>query len=77
MYNSGSPESDDAHAAFEQAEVLVNASALPGYEKLSWKLCDANFANNRAEMDLKGISNFPMIFISIEGQGMGGSQLFT
>jgi hypothetical protein len=71
MYSSGSPESDDALVTFEQAEALVTSSGLPGTEKLSWKLCDANFANNRAEMDLKGLTIFPMIFVSVEGQGMG------
>lgn len=71
MYNSGSPESDDAFAAFENAQVLVTETALPGSEKLSWKLCDTNFANNRAEMELKGLTNFPMVFVSVEGQGMG------
>jgi hypothetical protein len=75
MYNSGSPESDDALVAFEKAEALVRETALPGSEKLSWKLCDTNFANNRAEMELKGLTIFPMVFVAVEGQGMGNRLL--
>ena len=71
MYSSGEPESDLALSTLEEVETRVKESGVPGTHALNWLICDRNKANNAAEMEQKGLSNFPMIFISVEGQGMG------
>jgi hypothetical protein len=42
-----------------------------GADKLVFKKCDAYEGKNLLEMESKGLTQFPMIFVSIDGQGMG------
>lgn len=42
-----------------------------GADKILFKKCDAYEGKNLLEMESKGLTQFPMIFVAIDGQGMG------
>jgi len=53
--------------------VLTGACAprQEGADKILFKKCDAYEGKNLLEMESKGLTQFPMIFVAIDGQGMG------
>jgi hypothetical protein len=71
MYRSGEALSDSAVAVMEDVERMVKESKLPGSEAMVFRKCDASKGENGPGMSSKGIETFPMIFVSVEGQGMG------
>ena len=42
-----------------------------GADKIVFKKCDAYEGKNLLEMEHKGLTQFPMIFVAMDGQGMG------
>eukprot|EP00961_Rhodomonas_salina_P236820 3200988-Rhodomonas_salina.1 len=71
MYNSGEEKGDEALEEFVKAEFHVHESGVAGAENIRFKKCDANVAGNGQQMAAKGLKGLPMVFVSIEGQGMG------
>jgi hypothetical protein len=71
MYRSGEALSDSAVSMMEEVEGVVKGSQVPGSDAMVFRKCDASKGENGSGMSSKGIETFPMIFVSIEGQGMG------
>lgn len=71
MYKSGEALSDAGLRVLEGAEAVIKESGLAGSEVITFRKCDANKGDNGSGMAAKGLETFPMIFVSIEGQGMG------
>lgn len=72
MYKAGDAPSDAALAAVEGAEATVRATGGKG-EGMSFKKCNAVIEENAKGMLERGLATFPMIFVSVEGQGQDRS----
>jgi len=74
MYKSGDEHNEQALDAVLQAEISVLEFVELGISddaaKIAFKKCDAYEGKNLLEMESKGLTQFPMIFVSIDGQGM-------
>ncbi|EKX41514.1 hypothetical protein GUITHDRAFT_112488 [Guillardia theta CCMP2712] len=70
MYKGGIEEDEVALEVFLGAEALVKDSGVAGAEKIVFKKCDAYEGRNIVKMQEKGLKKFPMLYVSIEGQGM-------
>jgi thiol-disulfide isomerase/thioredoxin len=74
MYKSGDEHNEQALDAVLQAEISVQEFAELGISddasKLAFKKCDAYEGKNLLEMEAKGLTQFPTIFVAIDGQGM-------
>jgi len=70
MYKGGIEEDEIALEVLLGAEALVKESGVPGADKIAFKKCDAYEGRNIMKMQEKGLTKFPMIYVSIEGQGM-------
>ena len=56
---------------------VLNVFYQEGADKILFKKCDAYEGKNLLEMESKGLTQFPMIFVSIDGQGMGSLCVFV
>jgi hypothetical protein len=69
MYRAGEEASDAALAAVEGAETLVKKAGGKA-EGIAFRKCNAGDESNTPGMAAKGLKVFPMVFVSVEGQGM-------
>lgn len=69
MYRAGEEASDAALAAVEGAETLVKKAGGKA-EGIAFRKCNAGDGSNAPGMAAKGLNVFPMVFVSVEGQGM-------
>mmetsp|Transcript_13205 Transcript_13205/g.31012 ORF Transcript_13205/g.31012 Transcript_13205/m.31012 type:complete len:253 (+) Transcript_13205:3-761(+) len=70
IYKSGEEASDSALAAVTAAHETLKGSGVAGLENLAFKKSDAADASNANEMLKKGIATYPMLFVSVKGQGL-------
>eukprot|EP00961_Rhodomonas_salina_P225901 3054069-Rhodomonas_salina.1 len=71
IYKSGEEASDSALAAVTAAHETLKGGGVAGLENLAFKKSDAADASNANEMLKKGIATYPMLFVSVKGQGLG------
>ena len=71
LYMGGDEQSEKAIDAVSQAEVALKGMNFLEMAGMKFLKADANKGDNSHEMELKGISNFPMLFVAVQGQGMG------
>lgn len=74
MYKSGDDANEQALESVLYAEMAVQEAVelggMEGADKILFKKCDAYEGKNLLEMESKGLTQFPMIFVAIDGQGM-------
>jgi hypothetical protein len=71
FYRKGEAASDDAVAALAASEKLVKDSAGAKAGDVVFKQCDAQNKDNRVAMEAKGLTSLPMLFVAVQGQGIG------